>query len=57
MGQIPAICRTFTGRTHDLTFLRQNMLESAGIYRPNDRPKGNGNRFNKWEADLTLIQE
>ena len=38
-GQIPASCRTFTGRTHDLPFLRQNMPESAGIYRPNDRPK------------------
>ena len=34
----------FTGRTHDLPFLRQNMPESAGISRPNDRPNRHRNR-------------
>ena len=42
MGQIPAFCRTFTGRTHDLPFLRQNLTDFAGICRPNVGPKPTG---------------
>ncbi len=37
-GQIPAKCRDFKGRTHDLPYIPANMPENAGIYRPNDGP-------------------
>ena len=53
-GQIPAECRDFTGRTHDLPPFPQIMPEYAGIYRHTNRPKTTSQTGQRPSKALTI---